>query len=240
MVLSWDDNWTRALVTVLAAAAGAIIAGIVNAYAANRKIREIELQYLFKRRDSYIDNARSVMADVYIPISIALTKLSNAHERFVSMNGAPQQSNVQALRDEFETASLAFLHDMDSLFARGADAYLTTAIDERLNDFNNFLRGSLDCKALVKKRVYQASISLFGLKASSDLEETAEVTTRVGRVRMPPLSISTFGAKLRYVERVLSAPIDSEEFEARFKNDVVQIKFLVKDVTLGSTAPTIS
>ncbi len=238
--MSWDDNWTRALVTVLAAAAGAIIAGFVNAYAANRKIREIELQYLFKRRDSYIDNARSVMGEVYIPISIALTKLSNSFERFVSMNGAPQQSAVQALRDEFETASLTFLDEMDSLFARGADAYLTTAIDERLNDFNNFLRGSLDRKALVKKRVYQASISLFGLKARSDREETAEVTSRIGRVRVSPMSISTFGAELRYAERVLSAPIDSEEFETRFKNDIVQIKFLVKDVTLGSTAPTIS
>jgi hypothetical protein len=238
--MSWDDNWTRALVTILAATVGAIIAGIVNAYAANRKIREIELQYLFKRRDSYIDNARSVMAEVYIPISIALTKLSNSYQRFMSMSGAPQQSAVQALRADFETESLVFLDEMDSLFARGADAYLTTAIDERLNDFNNFLRSSLDRKALVKKRVYQASISLFGLKASSDLDETAEVTTRVGRVRMPPISISTFGTKLGYAERVLSAPIDSEEFETRFKNDLVQIKFLVKDVTLGSTAPTVS
>lgn len=237
--MSLDDNWTRALVTVLAAAAGAIIAGIVNAYAANRKIREIELQYLFKRRDSYIDNARSVMAEVYIPISIALTKLSNSYERFVTMNGASQQSAVQAFRDEFETASLAFLDEMDSLLARGADAYLTTAIDERLNDFNNFLRGSLARKTLVKKRVYQASISLFGLKARSGLEETAEVNTWLGRVRIPTMSISTFGARLGYAERVLSAPIDSDEFEARFKSDVVQIKFLVKDVTLGSTAPTV-
>jgi hypothetical protein len=69
--MSWDVNWTRALVTVLAAAAGAIIAGIVNAYAANRKIREIELQYLFKRRDSYIDNARSVMAAREIHLMLA-------------------------------------------------------------------------------------------------------------------------------------------------------------------------
>src|SRR4051812_24967697 len=107
--MSWDDNWTRALVTVLAAATGAIVAGIVNAYAANRKIREIELQYLYKRRDSYIDNARSVMAEVYIPISIALTKLSNSYERFVTISGMPQQQAVQALRDEFETASLTFL-----------------------------------------------------------------------------------------------------------------------------------
>ncbi|NTA40357.1 hypothetical protein [Agrobacterium salinitolerans] len=180
------------------------------------------------------------MAKVYIPISIALTKLSNSYERYVTISGVPQQQAVQALRDEFEAASPTFLDEMDSLFARGADAYLTTTIDEHLNDFNNFLRGSLNCKAQVKRRAYQVGISFFGLKASSNLEEAAEVKTRVGRIQIPPVSISISGANLGYEERVLAAPIESEEFETRFKNDVVQIKFLVKDVTLGSTAPTIS
>lgn len=237
--MSWDDNWARALVTVLAAALGAIIAGAINAYAANRKIREIELQYLFKRRDTYIDNARSVMGEVYIPISVALTKLSNIYGRYQSMVGAPQQTAVTQFRDEFESACLAYLGAMEELLARGADAYLTTSIDESLNAFNTFLRGSLDNQHLVKRRVLETTVSLMGLRMGHRHEDTQSATSRLSRTNLPSISLSTFGIGFRYTEKILSAPIETAEFEARFRRDVVRLKFLVKEVTLGSTAPKI-
>src|SRR6266853_322404 len=105
--MSWDDNWTRALVTVLAAALGAIVAGGVNAYAANRKIREVELQYLYKLRDGYLDNARKFAGQVYIPISIALTSLFNSYERFSSTIGSVRR---ESFKRDFETECRNFLY----------------------------------------------------------------------------------------------------------------------------------
>ena len=82
--MQWDDNfWVRALVTLAAAAAfGVIIAGAsLDAYAANRRIKEVELQYQYKLRDSYLENARKMTEDVYLPINIALTRLHNSYEK---------------------------------------------------------------------------------------------------------------------------------------------------------------
>jgi ABC-type uncharacterized transport system ATPase subunit len=79
--MSWDDNWVRAVVGIGVAALGAIIAGVVNAYAAKLKIKEIELNYRYKLRDGYLDNARKLTGEVYIPISVALTNLLKGYER---------------------------------------------------------------------------------------------------------------------------------------------------------------
>ena len=98
----WDDNWTRALVTALAAALGAVIAGVVNAYASKQKIKEVELQYRFKLRDGYLDNARKFAGEVYIPINIALTSLFNSYERFAANSSPTLPSTQKSFRDDFE------------------------------------------------------------------------------------------------------------------------------------------
>jgi hypothetical protein len=60
------------LVGAVAAVAGALAAGLANAYAARQRIKEIEVSYLQKLKDSYLENARKVSAEVYIPISVSL------------------------------------------------------------------------------------------------------------------------------------------------------------------------
>jgi hypothetical protein len=100
--MSWDDNWVRVFVTIGAAALGAIFAGVVNAYAARLKVKEIELNYLYKLRDGYLDNARKMTGEVYVPISVALTNLFKGYERFTadlatskySRGGSPRISKV--------------------------------------------------------------------------------------------------------------------------------------------------
>ena len=233
MTVQWDDNWTRALVTVLAAALGAVVAGVVNAHAANRRIKEVELQYLYKLRDGYLDNARKLAGEVYIPISIALTSLFKSYERFAaSINPAAAKQAI--FRDDFETECLRYLQTIDDLFARGADAYLITEIDEQLNDFSNFIRNSLDQKAIRKRRVLQTQFGMLGVFTLPSVEIEGKVTSRIARTTIPPFKLNAFGLRFSYSEKVLAAPFETIEFEARIRTEIPRIKFLVKEVTLGS------
>jgi hypothetical protein len=211
--MSWDDNWTRALVTVAAAAVGAIAAGVINAYAANRKIKEVELQYLYKLRDGYLDNARKVAGVVYIPISVALTSLFNSYERFAANIGTTAAVTEKGFRDDFETECLRYLGTIDDLLARGADAYLTTNLDEELNDFTNFVRNSLDAAGVKKRRILGTHFNLFGFSASPTATAEEIATTRISRLTIPPFQLRLFGLGLRlsYSEKVLAAPLETPE-----------------------------
>ncbi len=108
-----------------------------------------------------VANARILTAEVYIPINIALTKLFNSYERFASTFNLVSKVKQKVYRDSFETECLSYLQTIDDLSARGADAYLTTAIDEQLNDLSNFVRNSLDQNVVRKRRVLQATFRLF-------------------------------------------------------------------------------
>jgi hypothetical protein len=236
--MTWDDNWTRALVTVLAGALGAVIAAGFNVYAANRKIRELEVQYQQKLRDGYLENARKVADQVYIPISIALTSLSNCFGRYAANRESKSNPGAEkAFRDDFETECLRFLHTIEGLLARGADAYLTTTIDERLNDFCNFLRESLDRSYVLKRRTIRAQVNSPLVRLEDyRLSAVAEAKSRLSLVRLPRFKYSVGGFGVDYSEVILGAPIQSDEFELVMKTEVPQIKALVKEVTLGSQA----
>jgi hypothetical protein len=67
-----DDNFIKAVLAIAGAIAGGLIASAANAYAARQKIREVEISYAYKLRDGYLENARKMAAEVYIPINIAL------------------------------------------------------------------------------------------------------------------------------------------------------------------------
>ena len=233
--MNWDDNWTRALATVGAAAAGAIATALVGAYAANRKIREVELQYLYKLRDGYLDNARKVAGEVYIPISIALTSLSNSYERLAVNSAGIPTENAKA---EFRAACLQYIDTIDELLARGADAYLTTELDERLNGFRNFVRNSIDQQHVIIRRILTTDLTLFGLSFSPRASIDSRTKSRFQRTPIPDLSVGTIGIRLKYSQRILAAPLESSEFEAQLKMEIPQIKFLVKEVVLGSNPPS--
>ncbi|MFO1035647.1 MAG: hypothetical protein U1E45_02270 [Geminicoccaceae bacterium] len=237
--MTWDDNWTRALVTVLAATVGAILAGAVNAYAAKQKVREVELQYMYKLRDGYLDNARKLAGEVYIPISIALTSLFNSYERFATTISATEPTGQKPFRSDFEIDCLRYLQTIDDLLARGADAYLTTSLDEQLNQFSNFIRNSLDQKIIRKRSILQTKFGMFGFSASPTISLDVSGSEGFARVAIPTISLRPFtGIGLSYSEVVLAAPFESREFEKRIRTEIPRIKFLVKEVTLGSNPPT--
>src|ERR1700693_4193528 len=149
--MTWDDNWVRALVTIAAATVGAIFASMASAYSARQKIREVELAYLYKLRDGYLDNARKVTGEVYIPVNVAITNLFKGYEKFVASAPSGGSGKGSEAEKDFVECCNDFLEELDGLFARGADAYLTTTLDSDLNDFMNFVRNSIT-QTEVKRR----------------------------------------------------------------------------------------
>jgi hypothetical protein len=234
--VTWDDNWTRALVTIAAATLGAILASFVNAYASRQKIREIELQYQYKLRDGYLENARKLVGEVYIPINIALTYLFNSYERYAA--NTDQNLSSDASHNEFKAAAIKYIETIDELLRRGADAYLIGTIDEQLNSFTNFIRNSVQSNSISKKIVLQAHVPLiipFTKNAiTTNFEREVDDKTYLGRTKIPSISLSFGGISFSYSEKILAAPFQSIEFQARIRSEVPQIKFQIKEVTLGS------
>jgi hypothetical protein len=94
-----DENIIKALVGIAGAIAGALLVAATNAYTANRKIKEVELAYLYKLRDGYLENARKLSEQVYIPINILLTRLAAAYDNL----RANTDSKVKLLQSEPRT-----------------------------------------------------------------------------------------------------------------------------------------
>jgi hypothetical protein len=229
------------LVGAIAAVAGALAAGLANAYAARQRIREIEVSYLQRLKDGYLENARKVTAKVYIPISVALTSLANSYDRFSGRIDYNAETSPEHFREDFLTECLRYLTTIDDLMKRGADAYLTSALDEELQSFTNFIRDSMDAQEVNRKRVMKALVTTQGLRYlffglpylryQFDLAERA-----VGKLRLPTFDVSLFGFQLAYAERIYAAKVESRDFEARIRGAIPALKALIKEVTLGATA----
>ena len=131
-----------------------------------------------------------------------------------------------------------YLGTIGDLLIRGADAYLTTVIDERLSDFTNFIRNSLDREVIRKRRVLKTEFNMFGNSTMPTVRIDRDAVSLLERAEIPAFSLGAGGIRLSYSEKVLAAPVQSPEFEARIRTEVPQIKFLIKEVTLGSHSPT--
>jgi hypothetical protein len=230
--MSWDDNWVRAVVGIGVAALGAIIAGVVNAYAAKLKIKEIELNYRYKLRDGYLDNARKLTGEVYIPISVALTNLLKGYERFAANSATPNLDALKEADDEFCDCCRDYLATLDGLLARGADAYLTLELDYWLNDFTNFIRNSLSQKELRKARVVHSPFSIIDRSPEFATEAVSPEKMWIFLRGRPFL-----GLRYSYSEKILAAPLTSNEFDRVIRLGVAQLKSRIKEVTLGAHPP---
>jgi hypothetical protein len=232
-MVAWDDYWTKVLVSVIAACLGAIVVGVVNAYASRQKIKEVELQYKFKLRDGYLENARKLTEQVYIPINIALTDLYNSYEKFIVSANTDDDTIEKTYREDCGK----YLKAIDDLFRRGADAYLTNSIDETLNGFTNFVRNSLEAKEVTKRQIFQPKISALGFYIfdSPAIERDYIIPAKASswRTQTQSLSFGVGGLHITYNERTLAAPIKSDEYQTRLRTEVPVIKSLIKEVTLG-------
>jgi hypothetical protein len=231
------------LVGAVAALAGAVAAGLANAYAARQRIREIEVNYLQRLKDGYLENARKMTAEVYIPISVALTSLANSYDRLSGRIDYDTETSPANFRDDFLTECLKYLTTIDDLMKRGADAYLTSALDEELQSFTNFIRDSMDAQQVNRKRVMKALVTtqglrylFFGLPLPYFRYQYELAERAVGRLRLPAFDVSLFGFQLAYSERIYAAKVESRDFEARIRGAVPALKALIKEVTLGAPA----
>ena len=213
---------------------GAALSAIASAYAASRKTKEIELNHAHKMREKYLENARQFAGTIYVPLNIHLTKLSNAYSEFRRYVDFDKGTSPNSALENFRSVCLEVVGEINLMSSRGADAYLTTDFDQALNDFVNFIRQSVDETNVVRKRVLQMELNYPAIGMFPRKFERNYVRNNL-RFFVPDISIRVGGIKLGYSEdQVISAPLTSREFEKRIQTEVPTLKFLIKEVTLGT------
>ena len=227
----------RTIITITALAFTAItgvLTAIFTYYTSRQKLKEMEFEYERRLIEGYLEKAREYLSSVYIPLSISLSKLNSA---FISFR---ENSDVKAEESRFKEAVKIFVNKIDELGDSGANAFYTTELDEVLQSFREFLLASLNAKETNIKIILKAYTntlpSIIGLNINQ--ERTLKVKSNKYFKDRSSASLKLFGfAGLTYeVSEVLSASIDSADFEERFIRDIHALNMLVKEVTLGSKA----
>ena len=137
---------------VPAATVGAAAFAAIAAYMAGSwKVREAKLTYAQRIRDTYLENARKVAGDVYVPLAIAMSALARAYGEFRNRVDFDTGSAPAGSVNRFKGASNNFLALVEGLLSRGASAYLTLPLEELLTDFVLFLEASLSADRVVTK-----------------------------------------------------------------------------------------
>ncbi|WP_404926294.1 hypothetical protein [Mesorhizobium sp. ORM16] len=224
------------LVTWVTAVAGvgvAVVGGIAGYLSAGWRFREVQLSYEQKTRDSYLDNARKVAVDVYVPLSVAVSALSRAYLEFkVHVDADSNVTPIGAI-NRFKGARRGFEKTLTGLTDRGATAYLTLSLEEKLASFSSFLNESLAAQTIIKRLILQPKF--YGVADTVVYRGEDSWLVRwspifVAITQMIPIA----GIKLRAISETLCAPITSDEFEKCFREDTLTISALIKEVTLGS------
>lgn len=227
-----DETIIKLLLGFAGAVVGALGAAAATMYASSRKIKEIELAYSYKLQDGYLENARKLTGEVYVPINILLTDLSKAYDTFRARVDFDSKTVPGGSHNFFVGSCRNYLAGIDELFKRGADAYLTTTLDTSLRDFNSFVRESIEATTPVVKSVFESETSL--LPFSSGKHRFPLSSSSETALLVPKFSVRFLGFEFGYSTELLAAPLKSREFEKRFQTDVLALKSLIKEVTLGS------
>ncbi|MGJ5805096.1 hypothetical protein ACSCB1_39270 [Streptomyces europaeiscabiei] len=215
--------WAVALIAALGALFGVIITVAGTVYAANKKVKELELTYQQKLQEAYLQNARSYLDSVYLPLHVAVSKLAVSYEAFRAFVDFNAQTVESTRSDVFRAAVHDYNGTLDSLFDRGAGAFLTVDLESRLEAFNGFVRRSLDSTEVRRKLL--VSSSSMGVGQKTELET---------RRRIRSLSLHVAGMSFSLDSRVISAPTHTREFEEKFIADIAILRTLIKEVTLGA------
>ena len=223
------------IITGIVAAISAIIAAfttaIVTGFSARQKLQELRFQYETRLKDGYLEKAREYTSKLYVPLSIALASLGFAFQQFRSSNVDPSVKT-----DQLKGAIKEFLSVTAELSSRGANAFLTTDIDETLQAFQAFLTSSMAAHEPRMKVVIKFGTTALWGRLKSNIEHVVS-GKKVKFFRSPPVSFRLGLFSFTYKgEDILSAPLGSEEFEERFLRDTFLINMLIKEVTLGAVA----
>lgn len=228
--------WVTPLIAAGAAILAATVTALASAYAARRKVAELELSNSFEQAKHYLESARKYTQEVYVPLAVAIYKL---HDRFLAFKAAAQGGEPESADDSFRTECDAFISTADNMFRNGAAATLTLRLDEAITRFMSFLQESLTTAGTIRARSVALEAALLGFRIAS-----AAVPV-VGFGPIGPslladdlntyLSLPGLGLfRSRFRSLIVAAPIRSEDFEKQFIFYVNTIKAGIKEVTLGA------
>jgi len=227
--MTLDDTTIKILLGAAGAIIGAIITYISARLSASQKVRELEISYAQRLKDNYLQNARQVINEVYIPLNIELTKLNQDFIKFKSIDKVDEDSEAI---DSFKETSMNFISQIDNLIARGADAYLTNQLEEKLLLFLNFLRNSQVAQKTTTKLWVNYNTSILGIMRAN-FQQNVKTTSD-----MLPRGKYSFGfpyLRIAYDNNeIVAAKIPSKDFEEKISEEIVGLKFLIKEVTLGT------
>jgi uncharacterized membrane-anchored protein YhcB (DUF1043 family) len=224
------------IVAGLAALLGALITSLASAYSSRQKIKEIEIQYQQKLLDTYLTNARSYTNTLYVPLILLLGKLGDAYQQFRKDLDIDTETVSQDSKTIFENACREFDKKLQDLFDKGADAFLTTQLEERLRSFRLFIINSLGANEPIVKTVRKYSLNYAFLPKLGQQEFSSEIRGKKAKMAivLSGFSFDFLGIGFSYkIADVLASPITSKEFEVRISKDIPLIKYLIKEVTLG-------
>lgn len=238
------ETLATSLIAAAGVTVGATLTALASAYSARQKIRELEVTYQQKLRSDYLSNARLYTQGLYVPLSIMITNLMNSYLSFRAKADLQAAQAPDDAKTTFRQACEKFSQEMQEQFDRGASAFLTTELDERLSSFSSFIAESLTMNELVTKMTIQYDFGLQGMPFLPSFfysfSRKARLPTKYSRL-FPRGAISASLGLIGFSYRgseILAAPIASRDFEERILNDLTVLKALVKEVTLGAHSTT--
>lgn len=208
---------------------GALLGVLGKAISSRQKIREINSVYGNKLQERYLEAAKDYTTSVYVPMSISL---SNLNHSFLIYRADSSEENINSFKEEIDV----FVEKILALSGRGASAFLTTELDEKLQAFFSFVRDSKCATEPSIKMIFEVKLPYIGGRYNDRIERRAR--GKVARGFWSPrmsISLGTIGVSYEATE-ILSAPIGSRDFEERFIRDSHLINVLIKEVTLGTNA----
>src|SRR5262249_14889986 len=158
--------------------------------------------------DSYLNNAREYLQSVYLPLHLVVTDLVAAHRDFqehadptTGTASVDAQTAFQAAIDRYDRA-------VTGLLDRAAGAFLTTALEERLEEFTHFVRSSRSATTTKVRLV--VTLRAWGSRVSREF--TVSRRLPVSTMSWNYLDVG-FSANQ---QRTLAAPLLSAEFDRTF------------------------
>lgn len=179
------DTIETAIVAAVAVVVGAAVTAFASSYSARQKIAELRLSNDYKVRADYLSNARLYTQSLYVSLSVTLSAFSEDYRTFrnkVDLETGTAPEDAQAV---FRAACQRYLEAMRETFERGASAFLTTELEERLLAFNSFLQESLGATEAVTKLIVEYGVDLrfmpFG-RQSFHFSRNLQLPTRQSRL----------------------------------------------------------
>jgi hypothetical protein len=225
------------LTAIIAAAAvvlGALLTAASATYSASRKTAELRLTYAQQLQEGYLQNARQYLSSVYMPINISLYDFQRAYADFRESLTEDDSQVRSARRATFNDKIESFVQNMQALFAQGADAFLSTELDQRLTALVQFVSASRQATGVQARRTISISAYGMGFQYSDLGSFSFRIFSLIGGfATWAPLPFVGFPVHTSTSLEVLAAPFESEEFEGRMAIDIPVLKGLIKEVTLG-------